>query len=431
MKRISDKRGVIISALASGMGKTVVAAALGRCLLKKGVSVGIVKLGPDYIDRGFHSAAIGGEALNLDLWAMSEQLQEHILASQAAELTIFEGMMGLFDGRLFSTADAAKRLGLGIILILDVGASAQTPIHIAKALASEVNLVGVILNRVRSGRHLRLLKEAAAQLGVKVLGELPSSSALRMDSRHLGLVQAAEVRELDAKLDAAAELLEERLDLAAITAAASPLPTTTGQSPEFQAPGKHVAVARDRAFSFTYPWFLAGWRNSAAAISYFSPLADQPPPEAADFIYLPGGYPELYPELGRAKRFFDGLRRARERGAWIYGECGGFMVLGESITVGGRRTPTAGLLKFSSHMDSKLRAVDYRQVRLNSATALGAEGSMWRGHEFRYATTKRAEGYQPLFISAAGGECSIDEYGIIDGRVFGSFIHLIDSAMLD
>lgn len=444
----SGKSGLIISALSSSAGKTVISAALGRLLSRRGLDVGMVKLGPDYIDTGFHSAALGTEALNLDLWAMSPGLQNRILG-RGRGLTIFEGVMGLFDGRLFSTADAAKRLNLAVILILDVRSSAQTPIHIAKALMGKSNIVGVILNRVQSHRHLRLLEEEAEAQGVKVFGALPTDRRLEIGSRHLGLLQAKEVATLDAQLDKAAELLEERLRIDDILKVALPLaspvasplaPASTSplagegtEPPSFRSPGKRIAVARDEAFSFTYPWFLDSWA-ARAELSYFSPLADQPPPSEADFIYLPGGYPELHPKLGRAKAFFAGLRRAKENGAWIYGECGGFMALGEEIiTADGGKIPMVGLLKFSSRMHKRLRAVNYHQLRLGAKTALGDRGSVWRGHEFRYAEATNGigrgggdiGGNEPLFLGEDGGD-----HGIIDGRVFGSFIHLIDSAIL-
>jgi cobyrinic acid a,c-diamide synthase len=247
--------------------------------------------------------------------------------------------------------------------------------------------------------------------------------------RHLGLVQALEHPDLDERIDAAARIVADRLDLDLVLRLARPPSVTSVVSETALLPplGQRIAVAADRAFAFAYPAVLEGWRRSGSEIRFFSPLHDEPPAADADAVYLPGGYPEL--EAGRLAAnaaFLEGLRAAAARGAAIFGECGGYMVLGRGLVdAEGRRHAMAGLLPVETSFAQRRLHLGYRRIRSLAPSPLGRAGQAFRGHEFHYASLL-AEGDRPLFRAedSAGGD--LGALGCVEGRVAGSFIHLID-----
>src|SRR5271154_6867678 len=390
----------MIAAPRSGSGKTTLTLGLLRALRRSGRSVVGVKSGPDYIDPAFHAAASGAPSVNLDSWAMPRELLE-TLAGEAArgrELLLCEASMGLFDGvpgetgRTGASADVAAALGLPVLLMIDVSGQAQSAAAVVKGCMSydpRIEVLGVVLNRVGSARHRRLAGEAIEALGVEVVGSIPRLDALALPERHLGLVQAGEFEALDQRLDEIAEAVAGHVDLAAIEAFGRPL--TLGPivvpAAAITPPGQRIALARDAAFSFLYPHLLSGWRAAGAELRFFSPLADEPPPEDCDACWLPGGYPELHAgQLAAASRFRQGLRRfagARP----IHGECGGYMALGQSlIDASGAVHVMAGLLGVETSFEKRRMTLGYREARIASDCALGSAGSALRGHEFPYAT---------------------------------------------
>jgi cobyrinic acid a,c-diamide synthase len=434
-------RGLIVAAPASGSGKTVVTLALLRHFAAAGVRVASAKVGPDYIDPAFHAAAGGGECLNLDPWAMRPATLAGIVGRLAgeADLILCEGVMGLFDGATAttgSTADIAAAGGWPVLLVVDARAQAASAAAVVRGFAGhrpDVAVGGVVFNRVGGERHARVLGEAcAASLpDVPVLGCLPRADDLALPERHLGLVQAAEHPDLGAFLDLAAGLVEAHVDLAAVAAMARPwrgLPAVAPAAVPLPPPGQRIAVARDEAFAFAYPLTLAGWRSAGAEVVPFSPLADQPPAPDADAVYLPGGYPELHAgRLAAAGRFLEGLRRAAERDAAVFGECGGYMVLGDGlIDAAGRRHSMAGLLPVETSFAERRLHLGYRRATLIDDTPLGRHGTRFRGHEFHYARIVDESGERRLFdCDNADGEPA-GPAGLIRGTVFGSFVHLID-----
>ncbi|HEY9057056.1 MAG TPA: cobyrinate a,c-diamide synthase, partial [Aurantimonas sp.] len=299
--------GLLIAAPHSGAGKTTVTLGLLRALRRAGVAVGSAKAGPDYIDPAFHAAASGGPCVNLDPWAMRPALVASLAgeAHQQGEAFVVEAMMGLFDGAADgsgSAADLASMLDLNIVLVVDCARQSHSVAALVRGFAThraDIAIAGLILNRVGSDRHESLLREALAPLVIPVLGVLPRQPDLALPERHLGLVQAGEHGDLEAFIERAAGWIEEGCDLPAVTALASAgLEPMAAASPGSVAPlaplGRTIAVARDDAFAFAYPHLLDGWRDAGAALSFFSPLADEAPAPAADAIYLPGGYPELH-----------------------------------------------------------------------------------------------------------------------------------------
>ncbi len=436
--------GVIIAAPASGSGKTLITMGLLRCLTKRGVLVEPAKLGPDYIDPAFHARASGRECLNLDSWAMRPSTLAHLVRSPRVDLVLAEGVMGLFDGALVggrldvgSTADVAKLTGWPIVLVVNArgqGASVGALLHGFATLQDDVALAGIIFNHVGSGRHLKILSDAAkaAAPDVLVLGALAHDGSLHIGSRHLGLQQAAERDDLEPLLDRLAERIGQNIDLDGLLALARPsrLPHEDSDDVPIAPLGQRIAVARDTAFSFTYPHLLNGWRNAGAMVSFFSPLANEPPPPDADAVYLPGGYPELHAgRLAGNSCFMDGLRQAAARGATVYGECGGYIVLGRSLTdQKGRVHHMAGLLPLETSFAQRALHLGYRQATLAADCALGAAGARYLGHEFHYISVINEGPGARLFDVADAGGTSVGTGGLQAGSVMGSFVHLIDAA---
>jgi len=435
--------GLIVAAPSSGAGKTTVTLGLLRHLARGGASVASAKVGPDYIDPAFHAAATGKPCRNLDAWAMRDETLAGLLDDLSAdgELVICEGVMGLFDGAgaqsRGSTADLAARLGWPVVLVIDIARQAASAAATLRGFAThrpDVAVAGVIANRASGERHARLAIDAmaAAMPAVAQLGWLPRRDALRVPERHLGLVQAREHPSLPAFLDAAADDVAAHLDIAALVALARPamVPNAGGGAVPLPPLGQAIAVARDDAFAFAYPSVLAGWRRAGASLSFFSPLADEAPVPHADAVYLPGGYPELYPgRLAANRRFLDGLRAAAARGAFVYGECGGYMTLGQGLVDrDGTRHAMAGLLPLESSFAKPRLHLGYRRARLLAEGALGAAGQALRGHEFHYATVLDEGPGQALFAIADADDRNPGQAGRATGRVAGSFVHLIDRA---
>lgn len=431
--------GLIIAAPASGSGKTTVTLGLLRRLRDLGVAVGPVKVGPDYIDPAFHTAASGRTCLNLDTWAMRPSSLSGLFArvSDGVDLVVAEGVMGLFDGAPRgggSTADLAAMTGWPVVLVVDVrgmGASVGALVRGFLTHRSDLSFAGLILNRIGGPGHEALLRDSCQEFGIPVLGCLPRDDALTVPSRHLGLVQAGEHGDLGAFLGKAAAAIEARIDVAALRAAARP--SAFGAAPDaaggFVPPlGRHIAVARDEAFAFCYPHLLEDWSQAGVELSLFSPLGNQAPDLKADAVYLPGGYPELHgARLAGNGTFLDGLRAAAGRGATVYGECGGFMVLGHSMTDGDAQKHTmAGLLPVETSFAEPRRKLGYREARLLESGPLGAEGTVFRGHEFHFAQEVANGAGRALFEARDAQGRALGALGAVDGRVLGSFIHLID-----
>jgi cobyrinic acid a,c-diamide synthase len=433
--------GLIIAAPASGSGKTILTLALVRTLRRAGIAVASFKVGPDYIDPMFHARASGRPCINLDSWAMRIETLAGLSddLSREAALVIGEGVMGLFDGAADgrgSTADLASLFDLPVILVVDARGMAASAAALVEGFTrhrDDVEVAGIIFNRVGSEAHAALLRRACDdRFAQPVLGCVPHDPRLELPERHLGLVQAHELPQLDDFLDRAAALVEEHVDLARLRRLARPFGLGLYGPPAqpLRPLGQRIAVARDLAFAFAYPAVLDGWRAAGAELSFFSPLADAPPDPNANAVYLPGGYPELHPaRLAANHALLNGLRAAADRGAFIYGECGGFMVLGQCLTDRhGQRHAMAGLLPVATSFAEPRLHLGYRRIRLLAPSPLGQGGTTYRGHEFHYASLLEAGSAPPLFdVSDARGQ-PLGPSGAQVGTVAGSFLHLIDRA---
>jgi cobyrinic acid a,c-diamide synthase len=414
---------------------------LARHLRRRGLRVATAKAGPDFIDPGFHALASGQRCLNLDVWAMRRATVSGLVAEleSAADIVLCEGVMGLFDGtgpegETGSTAELAQLTGWPVVMIVDAHGQSASIAALLRGFAEHrpgVTLAGVIFNRVSSVRHGRLLAESVARHVpfLACLGTLPFDPRLTLPSRHLGLVPAVEIANAGAVIDRCAAEIGAVVEVDRLLDLARPSTLMAGAGaarlPGF---GRRIAVARDEAFSFAYPALLNGWRHLGVKVAFFSPLADEPPDCAADSVYLPGGYPELWSErLASVHRFMTGLRQAAADGKPIYGECGGYMVLGEILVdSNGRSWPMAGLLPLATSFAERRLHLGYRYAKLLACNPLGTAGACYRGHEFHYATAIRQGPAAPLFAVEDASGADLGCYGLCRGSVFGSFIHLID-----
>jgi cobyrinic acid a,c-diamide synthase len=424
--------GLLIAAPTSGSGKTTVTLGLLRALRNQGIAVKPGKAGPDYIDPAFHKLACGRECLNFDPWAMRPEL----LTAQAATRgpLIVEAMMGLYDGAADHTgspASLAKMLGLSVVLVVDCARMSHSVGALVRGYAAydpSVEIAGLILNRVGSARHESMLRAGLAGIGVPILGVIPQDRQLALPERHLGLVQAGEIEGIEGFMEHAADMVARCCDVAQLSGlserdAADPQ-TLVCRIPPL---GRRIAVARDEAFAFTYPHLVEGWRAEGAEISWFSPLADEAPELAADAVFLPGGYPELHAgKLSEAGRFREGMQAKAASGAVIYGECGGYMALGEALVdASGASHPMLGLLPVTTSFAARKRHLGYRKVRGLAGPFAGIELT---AHEFHYSTVVHEGQAERLFDAVdAAGEI-VGPAGLCRGNVSGSYMHMIDVA---
>ena len=439
---ISDRApGLLLAAPASSSGKTTAAVGLARALARSGDRVATFKVGPDYIDPAFLTAASGTPCRNLDPWAMRPETLRQIAEKSFAEadFVVGEGVMGLFDGAADgtgSTADIAAHLGLPVVLVVSAGGMGASAGALVRGFAThraDIAIAGVLFNSVGSSRHEAMLRNAVAPLGVPVLGTLPRDAAIALPSRHLGLVQAMEHAGLDDVIEKAADLITTHTDIMGLRRIARPLECASGTAagPTLMAPiGQRIAIAHDAAFAFSYPALLEAWQAAGAEVMPFSPLAGEGPDTSSDAIYLPGGYPELHAgTIAANDSFMTGLRQAAAHGTVILGECGGYMTLGGGMVDGrGECHAMAGLLPLETSFAERRLSLGYRQASLVEDGPLGAVGTRLRGHEFHYATIVDEGDAAPLFqISDASGT-SLGNAGRRAGGVMGSFVHLIDTA---
>jgi cobyrinic acid a,c-diamide synthase len=425
--------GLLIAAPTSGSGKTTVTLGLLRALRNQGVAVRPGKAGPDYIDPAFHKIACGRECLNYDPWAMRPEL----LAAQAANMEgplVIEAMMGLYDGAADHTgspASLAKMLGLSVVLVVDCARMSHSVGALVRGYAAHdpaLTIAGLILNRVGSARHEAMLKAGLNEIGIPILGIIPQDRQLGLPERHLGLVQAGEIEGIEAFMEHAAAMVERTCDVQRLTALAGRRAGEGRESlPQIPPLGRHIAIARDEAFAFTYPHLVEGWRKSGAEISWFSPLADEVPAIAADAVFLPGGYPELHAErLSGAGEFRRAMQDKAASDAVIYGECGGYMTLGEELVdASGTSHSMLGLLPLTTSFAARKRHLGYRRVRGLAGPFAGAELT---AHEFHYSSILHEGQAERLFDAVdAAGEV-VGPAGLCRGSVSGSFMHVIDLA---
>lgn len=382
---------LLIAAPASGQGKTTVTAALARLHSRQGRRVTVFKCGPDFLDPMILARASGQAVRQLDLWMVGEQDCRRLLweAAREADLILIEGVMGLYDGTP-SAADLARRFGVPVLAVIDGSAMAQTFGALAHGLASyqaDLPFSGVLANRVGSARHGDILRDCLPP-ATRWYGALPRSSEIQLPARHLGLVQADELADLDARLDAAADALAASADTSLPATVAFEAPTARQLPTTLSA--VRIGVARDAAFAFIYQANLDLLRELGAELVFFSPLQDESLP-ALDSLYLPGGYPELHlATLACNHGMLAAIRAHHAAGRPILAECGGMLYLLDALTdLAGLRLPLLGLLPGEAVMQPRRVALALQEVEL-------PEGRL-RGHSFHYSRLQT-----PLLALAQG-----------------------------
>jgi cobyrinic acid a,c-diamide synthase len=402
-------RGFLIAGVASGVGKTTVALAIMAGLKERGLVVQPFKCGPDFLDTSHHTRICGRTARNLDTWMLSAEANRSVLrdAARGADVMVAEGMMGLFDGKRGgseegSSAEIAKLLKLPVVLVVDAAKSARSIAAVVMGFElfdPDLQLAGVILNRVASERHYDMLREAiAAACRTNLLGWLPREPKIAIPERHLGL-QGAEQMSVDgedsekARIDSLAALAEQFFNLDKLLELECGLSISEISEPIEQAvvAAKHapvrVGVASDPAFSFYYEDNLDLLREHGAEIVRFSPMNDTHLPPGLDGLYLGGGYPELYAEqLSANQQMLDEIRTFAASRKPVYAECGGMLYLSLSLgTADGEIYPMAGVLPHSMEMTRRLVRFGYVTVEFTEDCLLGEKGMVIRGHSFHYS----------------------------------------------
>jgi cobyrinic acid a,c-diamide synthase len=436
-------RRIVIAGTGSGVGKTTLTIGIMAALQKRGITVQGFKCGPDYIDPTYHSAVTGRPSRNLDSWMTGREAVKEIFErrSQASDISIIEGVMGMFDGKNpmtdeGSTADIGRILGAPIVLIVNIASMARSAAAIVKGFqqfGQGDNIVGVIANRAGSEGHYKMVKQAIEQeCGVPVLGFLPRDVNIELPERHLGLVPSIERGELQPFFELLADKVTAHIDLDLLLdlAAAEPIDCKSvlfTSNDQLEAPKRvKIAIAKDAAFHFYYPENLELLEAGGAECVFFSPLAGEEVPLDADGLYIGGGFPEEFAERLAAEEGVRASVRSRiEEGIPTLAECGGFMFLTEQIVdTTGNEFPMVGMIPGKVNMQTKLAALGYREatgVEGNFLLPLGEEA---RGHEFHYSTFQAKEGADVKAAFQSKGRLGTKADGYLTGNLVAGYTHL-------
>jgi cobyrinic acid a,c-diamide synthase len=435
-------KGLLISGTASGVGKTTVALVIMAGLRQRGLVVQPFKCGPDFLDTGHHTRISGRTARNLDTWMLSVEANRSVLrnAGRGADVVVAEGMMGLFDGKSGSTeigssAEIAKLLRLPVVLVVDAAKSARSVAAVVlgfEMFDAELQLAGVILNRVASERHYDMLRNAIeASCKTKILGWLPLEPSIAIPERHLGLQGALEqgADDQEAAINTLASLAEKHLDLDGLLKLECGLEmagsgAAWAVNPRFTDTVR-VGVPADYAFSFYYEDNLDMLREQGAEIIRFSPLHDASLPADLDALYLGGGYPELHAEqLSGNLQMLEDVRAFVASGRPVYAECGGMLYLSKSLSVEDESYAMVGVLPLSMQMTGKLVQFGYVTVEFAEDCLLGRKGTVVRGHSFHYSRiVSQGEVGTSYHVQYSMSDKEEME-GFRLGNVLASYIHL-------
>ncbi|MFP4390532.1 MAG: cobyrinate a,c-diamide synthase [Desulfococcaceae bacterium] len=432
-------KGLIVAGPWSGCGKTTATLGLLAALRRRGLRVAPFKVGPDFIDPGHHGRVAGVSSRNLDGWMLPRETNREIFHKSAAgaDVAVVEGVMGLFDGydgrtEAGSTAQMAKWLGLPVLLVVNAASMARSAAALVLGFEKfdpELTFAGILFNGLGSPRHFDYLREAMkGHAGAPCLGGLPRNPEVAIPERHLGLFTDADHPLDPAAADRLADLAETGLNidelLERLPEISTGSPSTAATVPE---PDVRLGVASDAAFCFYYPDNFDLLRAAGVEIVPFSPVNDAALPPNLDGLYFGGGYPELFAkalaENGALRRE---IRETSRSGMPIYGECGGFMYLCDSLAdAEDRRFPMTGCFPFRTAMPSRLRALGYREITLRRTTLLGEAGTRIRGHEFHYSSlAETPEGTETAYAVAGRHGAAASDEGFVVDRTLGSYIHL-------
>lgn len=436
MKKLS---AFVIAGTHSGCGKTTVSLGIMSALKRKGLNVQGFKVGPDFIDPGHHRIITENPSYNLDGWMISEKCNKKIFLQHScgADVVVVEGVMGLYDGAsgnddAGSTAQIAKWLNLPVILVIDARSMARSVAALLLGYTlfdPEVNIVGVIFNRVSSYRHAELIEDAVKDIkGIEIFGFLPEDKRIEIPSRHLGLITAEDMSMQDSYIRLLSEWTDSNVDLYKLLN----VTTYIADNFHFRKPAKRltkvkIGIAKDNAFCFYYEDNLRLLEKEGAELIPFSPINDSTIPECHALIFG-GGYPELYCEkLSSNLKLMGQIKSLSEKGMPIYAECGGFMYLMDAIVdMKGKEYKMVGIFPFKSQLRKGLRALGYREIVVTQDSILGPCGTKARGHEFHYSDIvyKRTGNYTTIYSVLDKNGKEVSKEGFVCNNTLGSYIHL-------
>ncbi len=429
------QQSFLIAGTHSGCGKTTLTLGIMAALRKKGLKVQPFKCGPDFIDPTLHKLVTGQVSRNLDLWMCGQDFVKSSFGKHGlnADVSVVEGVMGLFDGSESSSAALAKVLDLPVLLVVDARSTAESMAAVVKGfetLDPQVQLAGVIFNRVGSPRHLELLSAAVRQhCQTEILGYLPREVNFTIPDRHLGLHMGDEDPISRTSIDHLATAVSQHIDLERLLEFSAALPahghmaeSSNAEKRENRTKKVRIGIARDRAFCFYYEDNLDLLRNAGAEIVQFSPLADRNLPSHLDAIYLGGGYPEMYAEkLSENTTMLDEIQTWSAAGKPLYAECGGFMYLTEGITnTENRFFPMAAVYPVRARMKKGRVALGYREAHFATTSMFGAKAQTVRGHEFHYSEIDEMPGPVARLYNLADDR----QEGYLLKNTLGSYLHL-------
>ncbi|OQZ03066.1 MAG: hypothetical protein B6D34_09435 [Candidatus Brocadia sp. UTAMX1] len=443
MKHVSDYcPRIVIAGTHSGVGKTTITLGLMSVLKDKGNQVQGFKVGPDYIDPSHHTAITERPSRNLDTWLMNRdvclELFEH--AFRGANIAVIEGVMGLYDGclngtELGSTAHLAKILNTSVVLVMDAKGLSRSAGAIAlgyKNFDKELEIAGIILNRIKTERHYASIKKSIEDhTGIPVLGYLPFHEEIMLPERHLGLIPSVEQEISKSAYKKIGYLLSATVDidkLISIVFSSRNLPAyerTVFCQVNERFPCR-IAVAVDEAFNFYYQDNLDLLELFGAKLMYFSPIYDKRLPDDIDGLYLGGGFPELYASrLASNIAMKESIRKVHRDGAVIYGECGGMMYLLEKlIDFKNNIHEMCGILKGTTRMENKRQGLGYVTIRAIHDTILCNKGDIFKAHEFHWSSLQVSSKTQYAYEVSKYGDTLPKQDGLITDRVLGSYSHI-------
>ncbi len=421
---------LIIAATQSGSGKTTLTVGLLAALKNRGFNVQAYKVGPDYIDTGWHTLASGKISHNLDSWLVGDNLKKIFVdTADCADISIIEGVMGLYDGGrggISSTAEISKLLDAPVVLIIDAKSMGTSAAAIAlgfREFDKSVKLAGVILNRIGSDSHAKMIVDALYALGIRCFGTLRRDKEFTLPERHLGLVPTSENSAVDV-LKKICAAVEEQVDIDGLIALArdiQPLEKQFGiRNLEF---GIKIAVAKDEAFNFYYGASLNELERLGAEIVYFSPLEDEHLPKV-DGLIIGGGFPEMFAaRLERNKKIRDEIFHAAENGLPIFAECGGFMYLLKNLVdFDGNSFEMCGVLDGSATMTNRLQSVGYIEAEISQDCIIGKVGDKIHAHEFHFST---AETFNEKIFRCKRLRTGNEFFaGVVKKNVVASYLHI-------
>ena len=433
---------IVIAAPHSGSGKTTVTLGIMAALKRRGLRVAPFKVGPDFIDPGYHRLVTGTPSVNLDGWICEAGFirESFVHHAQGADIAVIEGVMGLFDGidgvsDSGSTAQVAKLLGAPAVLVVDARSQARSAAALVHGFATfdpGIRVAGVIFNNVASANHELILREALAANApdLALLGCLPRDPALAIPSRHLGLLTAEENPLSEEFLGHLVQVIEQHLDLEALLRLdPSPPATASGVDDAVDRFGDadrvRIAVARDAAFCFVYQDNLRLLRESGAELCYFSPLKESSLPDGISGIYLPGGYPELFAQpLAENQAMKQALREAVEAEMPLYAECGGFIYLTRGVVAHEVMHDFVGIFPVRTRMLPRRKALGYREVELLGESVIGGKGSIARGHEFHYSEMEEMPPEVERLYRVSRKGVTLGREGYRHKNCLASYVHL-------